>query len=64
VLLVFGDRDICADPGKVPAWFPLSRDVQLEVLPETGHNHFAHETFPFLIQRITRWIESIPDHQS
>jgi hypothetical protein len=61
VMLVFGDADICTEPRAVPAWFSGTCDITLVVLPETGHNHFAHASIDALTHRVAGWVHSLFD---
>jgi pimeloyl-ACP methyl ester carboxylesterase len=59
VFLGIGDRDICGPPHAVPACFPRSRDIQLLVLPDTGHTHFVFQSARALYARIHAWAGTV-----
>lgn len=61
LMLAFGDADICAEPRGVPIWFTGTDHITLVVLPETGHNHFAHASIDALTRRIGAWVPSLFD---
>ena len=59
VFLGIGDRDFCGLPQAVPACFPRSADIQLLVLPDTGHTHFVFPTCRALYARIDSWVSTV-----
>lgn len=63
IYLGIGERDMVGEPEKVPASFPASRDVTLQVLPQTGHSHFLFPAREQLFDGIADWaakLESTP----
>lgn len=50
-----GERDMAGPPHQVPAAFSSSRDVTLQVLPETGHSHFLFPSRAGLFRRLAHW---------
>ena len=55
VFIGVGERDMTGPPEAIPASFPASPAVTLEVLPETGHSHFLFPTRGRLFQRLDDW---------
>ncbi len=55
IFLGIGERDITGPPHAVPASFPGSTDVTLNIQPGAGHSHFAFATCEALFERIARW---------
>lgn len=58
VFLGIGERDMVGPPEAVPAAFPNSPAVRLEVLPETGHSHFLFASREQLFERLGHWAAS------
>jgi pimeloyl-ACP methyl ester carboxylesterase len=59
VYLALGDRDLIREPQSVPANFPASVDVQLQILPQTGHSHFLFPSREQLFNGLTTWASEI-----
>ncbi|HEY3698431.1 MAG TPA: alpha/beta fold hydrolase [Spongiibacteraceae bacterium] len=59
VFLVVGDRDMTGPPHEIPALFTGSRDITLQILPETGHTHFASPAHKLLFDRFAHWLREI-----
>jgi pimeloyl-ACP methyl ester carboxylesterase len=62
LLLLFGQQDICGAPHQVPPSFPKVTDLELFVLPQSGHNHFTAASRAVLFDRIKRWTSSLREH--
>jgi alpha-beta hydrolase superfamily lysophospholipase len=59
VFLALGDRDMAGPPHLIPANYPASPDVTLQVLPATGHAHFLFPGRRALFERVTGWCEAM-----
>ncbi len=59
VFLAVGDRDMAGPPHLIPANYPGSPDVTLQVLPSTGHAHFLFPGRRPLFERVTGWCEAM-----
>jgi alpha-beta hydrolase superfamily lysophospholipase len=59
VFLGLGDRDMAGPPHLIPANYPGSPDVTLQVLPSTGHAHFLFPGRRPLFERVTGWCEAM-----
>ncbi len=59
VYLGIGERDMVGKPEDVPASFPASRNVKLQVLPQTGHSHFLFPARDQLFDGLAEWIDDI-----
>lgn len=59
VFLGIGERDMVGPTHKVPAAFPASFDVTLQILPETGHSHFLFPARTALFDRVALWAETV-----
>ena len=59
VFLALGDRDMAGPPHLIPANYPASPDVTLQVLPATGHAHFLFPGRQALFERVTGWCEAM-----
>jgi pimeloyl-ACP methyl ester carboxylesterase len=59
VFLGLGDQDIAGPTHAIPAMFPISRDISLFVLPETGHCQFIFPSRMALFERIRLWAEIV-----
>ncbi|TAM12595.1 MAG: alpha/beta fold hydrolase [Nevskiaceae bacterium] len=57
VFLGVGDRDLTGPPAEIPAAFPAAPNVELEVLPETGHSHFLFPSRARLFGRLDGWLK-------
>jgi len=55
VFLAVGDRDMAGPPQQIPAAFTASADIELQVLPETGHAHFLFAARHQLFDRLAVW---------
>jgi pimeloyl-ACP methyl ester carboxylesterase len=55
VYLAVGDRDMAGPPQQIPAAFTASRDIELQVLAETGHAHFLFASRHALFDRLAIW---------
>ncbi|WP_428311536.1 alpha/beta hydrolase [Hydrocarboniphaga sp.] len=59
VYLAVGDRDMAGPPQQIPAAFTASRDIALQVLPDTGHAHFLFAARAQLFERLAVWTRSV-----
>ena len=59
VFLGLGDQDIAGPTHAIPTMFPISRDISLFVLPETGHCQFIFPSRMALFERIRLWAELV-----
>ncbi|MDB5972530.1 MAG: alpha/beta hydrolase [Hydrocarboniphaga sp.] len=59
VFIAVGDRDMAGPPQQIPAAFTASRDIELQVLPETGHAHFLFAARHQLFDRLAVWTRSV-----
>jgi len=59
VFLGLGDQDIAGPTHAIPTMFPISRDISLFVLPETGHCQFIFPSRMALFERIRLWAEMV-----
>lgn len=59
VFLAVGDRDMAGAPHSIPASFSGSREVNLLVLPETGHSHFLFASCALLCARLAHWVDGL-----
>lgn len=59
VYLGVGERDMTGPPQEIPACFPNSRSVTLDVYPETGHSHFLFPARQQLFRQLAAWAEQI-----
>lgn len=59
MLFIAGDKDIGIPVHRAPADFPGSSEIELLVLPGTGHNHFGFSTMPSLCNRVSGWAGAI-----
>ena len=59
VFLALGDRDMAGPPHLIPANYPGSPDVTLQVLPSTGHAHFLFPGRRALFERVGGWCEAM-----
>ncbi len=59
VFLGLGDRDMAGPPHLIPANYPGSPDVTLQVVPSTGHAHFIFPGRRPLFERVTGWCEAM-----
>lgn len=55
VFLAVGDRDMAGPPQQIPAAFTASQDIELQVLPDTGHAHFLFAARHQLFDRLAVW---------
>lgn len=55
VFLAVGDRDMAGTPQQIPAAFTASPQIDLHVLPDTGHAHFLFASRAQLIERLAVW---------
>lgn len=55
VYLALGERDLIREPEAVPASFAGSANVQLQILPETGHSHFLFPAREQLFDGLAEW---------
>jgi pimeloyl-ACP methyl ester carboxylesterase len=60
VFLGIGAQDLVGAPDAVPAAFPRSPAVRLEVLPDTGHSHFLFASRAALFDALADWAQSLP----
>ena len=59
VYLALGERDLIREPQKVPASFSAAANVQLQILPETGHSHFLFPAREQLFNGLAHWARLI-----
>jgi pimeloyl-ACP methyl ester carboxylesterase len=59
VFLGVGDHDIARNRLQIPSEFPLSGDVTVFLLPDSGHNHNVEPTRTLLWDRLAAWMWSI-----
>lgn len=59
VFLGLGDRDMAGPAHLIPANYPNSPDVTLQVLPSSGHAHFLFPGRRALFERVTGWCEAM-----
>ena len=59
VYLALGERDLIREPQKVPASFSGATNVQLQILPQTGHSHFLFPTRAQLFNGLAQWARLI-----
>jgi pimeloyl-ACP methyl ester carboxylesterase len=59
LFLGLGERDMAGPTHQIPAAFPASGDVTLQILPETGHSHFLFPTREHLFARLAHWIRGV-----
>jgi pimeloyl-ACP methyl ester carboxylesterase len=59
VFLGVGDRDIARNHLDIPKEFPLSRDVTVFLLHNSGHNHNVEPTRTALWDRLASWVWSV-----
>jgi pimeloyl-ACP methyl ester carboxylesterase len=59
VYLAVGDRDMAGPPQQIPAAFTSSYDIELQVLPDTGHAHFLFAARQALFDRLAVWTRSV-----
>ncbi len=59
VFLGVGDRDIARNHLDIPKEFPLSGDVTVYLLRDSGHNHNVEPTRTALWDRLAAWIWSV-----
>ena len=59
VFLGIGDRDIARDHLDIPKEFPLSGDVTVFLLHNSGHNHNVEPTRTALWDRLAAWVWSV-----
>jgi pimeloyl-ACP methyl ester carboxylesterase len=59
VFLGIGDRDIVGPPEEAPSAFPRSPDVELHVMPQTGHSLFLFAARPALFAALDVWARSL-----
>ncbi len=59
LFLGLGERDMAGSTHQIPAAFPASRDVTLQILPETGHSHFLFPARERLFARLDHWIRGV-----
>ncbi len=59
LFLGLGERDMAGPTHQIPAAFPASRDVTLQILPETGHSHFLFPAREQLFARLDHWIGGV-----
>lgn len=59
VYLALGERDLIREPQKVPASFTAASNVQLQILPQTGHSHFLFPTREQLFNGLAQWAKLI-----
>jgi pimeloyl-ACP methyl ester carboxylesterase len=55
VFLGIGDRDIVGPPEEAPSAFPRSPDVELHVMPQTGHSLFLFAARLALFEALAVW---------
>jgi pimeloyl-ACP methyl ester carboxylesterase len=60
VFLGIGAQDMVGPPAAVPAAFPNSPAVTLDVLPDTGHSHFLFASRSALFDALAAWAPSGP----
>jgi alpha-beta hydrolase superfamily lysophospholipase len=60
VFLGFGERDLSQDPRSEPRAYPMSRDIQLLILPGSAHCHNFSANRSHLWDRICGWIRALP----
>jgi hypothetical protein len=60
LLLGFGERDVCEDPRAEVRAYLSATDIQLTVLPRSGHCHNLASSRAWLWERIIAWIGSLP----
>lgn len=56
LLLVVGERDMVGEPQGLPAQFPASASVTLQVMPDTGHSHFLFPSRTQLFASVADWL--------
>ncbi|MCH9692233.1 MAG: alpha/beta fold hydrolase [Gammaproteobacteria bacterium] len=59
VYIAVGDRDIAQPAEAIPAAFTGSVSTKLEVLADTGHNHFIYLSRHLLFSGIKNWLNSL-----
>jgi pimeloyl-ACP methyl ester carboxylesterase len=59
VFLGIGSKDLVGPTHVVPAAFPASPDVDLHILPQTGHSHFLFPARARLFERLGAWASTI-----
>ncbi|HEY3654381.1 MAG TPA: alpha/beta fold hydrolase [Steroidobacteraceae bacterium] len=59
VFLGIGDHDIVGPPEEAPSAFPHSPDVELHVMPQTGHSLFLFAARPALFAALDVWARSV-----
>ncbi|ULQ48154.1 alpha/beta fold hydrolase [Flagellatimonas centrodinii] len=59
VFIGVGERDMTGPPEAIPASFPASPAVTLEVLPDTGHSHFLFPSRSRLFARLGAWARDL-----
>jgi pimeloyl-ACP methyl ester carboxylesterase len=62
VFLGIGGKDMVGPTHVVPAAFPASPDVDLHILPKTGHSHFLFPARTRLFERIAAWSQTVVQH--
>lgn len=58
VFIGLGARDMAGPPHDVPAAFPGSFDVTLQILADAGHSHFLFPSRVQLFDRLDGWLRS------
>jgi pimeloyl-ACP methyl ester carboxylesterase len=60
VYLGVGEHDMTGPPQEIPAAFPASPAVTLEIYPGTGHSHFLFPARRQLFEQLGRWCAALP----
>ena len=59
LLFAFGDHDIGIPPKDVPKDFINAKLVEVNILKDTGHNHFAFKSINTLCDKFDYWVSSL-----
>lgn len=59
LFLGLGERDMAGPTHQIPAAFPASHDLTLQILPETGHSHFLFPSRVALFDRLASWADAV-----